>query len=488
MALAHPATFMASNGTLVGMSGGGGPTDSGTVFELNPDGSGFRLLRTFEGTSTDPRKGLGTLAVGGGALFGVSANDGAAGRGYVFRLNPDGSGFAVLRSFQGGTQDGSEPQGSLTIAERVLFGATLIGGEAGKGTVFRMDSDGSGYEIVHHFRGSPTDGYAPYGPVIHDKGVLYGTTCGGGTGDQSGVVFKVNADGTGHTILWDFGSGGGWGPSAPLTLHDNVLFGTTPSSGGGGTVFRLNTDGAGFQNIHFFGLSGDGKWPSPGLSIAAGRVYGTTSKGGTKSLGTVFSMDLLGNGYRILHSFTETVTDGSGPHDSLLLLDGALYGTTQAGGASGRGVVFRIGTDGSGFQVIQSFRGGSADGRSPEGSLVELDGTLYGMTGLGGVGGSGVVFSLRNELTVAGQVIFEGTGLAGVTLLGLPGNPVTDATGRYSAVVPLGWSGAVTPSHAGFAFSPSQRTHASLRTDQAGQDFEGARDEPRARRRLRRSM
>ena len=93
-----------------------------------------------------------------------------------------------------------------------------------------MDSDGSGYEIVHHFRGSPADGYAPYGPVIHDKGVLYGTTRGGGTGDQNGVVFRVNVHGqrSHHPLGVRIGREGGdrW---APLTLHDNVLFGSHPN-------------------------------------------------------------------------------------------------------------------------------------------------------------------------------------------------------------------------------------------------------------------
>ena len=120
----------------------------------------------------------------------------------------------------------------------------------------------------------------------------------------------------------------------------------------------MNTDGTGFQNIHFFGLSGDGKSPRPGLTIAAGRLHGTTSKGGAKGLGTVFSMDLQGTEHRVLHSFTGSLSDGSSPQGSVLLLDGALYGMTQAGGASGRGVVFKIGIDGSGFQVIQSFRVG----------------------------------------------------------------------------------------------------------------------------------
>jgi uncharacterized repeat protein (TIGR03803 family) len=372
----------------------------------------------------------------------------------------------------------------MTAVEGTLFGTTLLGGEQDAGTVFRLDPDGSRYEVLHHFHGSPTDGVGPFGPAIHDKGVLYGTTLAGGSLNDSGVIFRVSPDGTGYAIVKDFGSGGGYSPHTPLALRDSTIFGLTQT-----TAFRVGSDGTDFRVIHVFpGYKGDGKTPVGGFTIAGETLFGMTEKGGANSLGTVYSMDLLGNAYRSLHSFTGSLTDGSQPQDSLLLLDGALYGTTQAGGAWGRGVVFKLGTDGSGFQVIQSFRGGPGDGKNPEGSLVELDGTLYGMTGLGGVGGSGDVFSLRNELTVAGQVVFEGTGLAGVTMLGLPGNPVTDATGRYSAVVPLGWSGAVTPSHARFAFSPSQRAYASLRIDQAGQDFEGAPDEPRARRRLRRSM
>ena len=88
-------------------------------------------------------------------------------------------------------------------------------------------------------------------------------SCGGSSGN--GTVFAVNTDGTGFTNLHSFTAKSGLAstnsdgayPSAGLILSGNTLYGTANGGGssGNGTVFAVNTDGTGFTNLHSFTAS-----------------------------------------------------------------------------------------------------------------------------------------------------------------------------------------------------------------------------------------
>lgn len=71
-----------------------------------------------------------------------------------------------------------------------------------------------------------------------------------------------------------------------------------------------------------------------------------------------------------------------------------------------------------------------------------------------------------SNYTISGTVAFGGSPLAGVTLNGLPGNPMTDSAGAYSAGIAYGWSGTATPSHPYFTFTPSSATYSNVASDQ----------------------
>ena len=79
------------------------------------------------------------------------------------------------------------------------------------------------------------------------------------------------------------------------------------------------------------------------------------------------------------------------------------------------------------------------------------------------------------QYIVSGTITASGSPLAGVTLGGLPGNPVTDASGNYSALVAPGWSGTVTPSLAGYVFSPGSRTYTNVAASQTAQNYAATR-------------
>jgi type II secretory pathway component GspD/PulD (secretin) len=65
-------------------------------------------------------------------------------------------------------------------------------------------------------------------------------------------------------------------------------------------------------------------------------------------------------------------------------------------------------------------------------------------------------------------------GQSGVVMRGLPGDPVTDASGNYSAIVDWGWSGKVTPTKTGYTFTPESRPYDKVTSNQANQDYTAA--------------
>jgi uncharacterized repeat protein (TIGR03803 family) len=267
-----------------------------------------------------------------GALYGT-ANDGGGtndGAGVVFRIGPGGFGFHVLRRF-GVASDGVLPSGPLLLAtDGALYGTTLIGGNAGRGTVYRINPHGTGYTMLHSFGGqlSPgvEDGWCPSaGLALGRDGALYGTTSlavapGGPT------IFTINPDGTGYAQLYTFAAPDQpfltmqqWAPSAPLLLgSDGALYGTTPLGGQWeeGSVFRYDPVAMQYTLLYSFeGGPGDGSDVQASLVQGAdGALYGTTSNGGTFGAGTVFRLaapTLVTNSQQALFTPLTTMPNGS---------------------------------------------------------------------------------------------------------------------------------------------------------------------------------
>jgi uncharacterized repeat protein (TIGR03803 family) len=76
----------------------------------------------------------------GDVLYGTTAYGGSSGRGTVFKVNTDGTGYAVLKHFT--SSDGARPYADLTLSGSTLYGTTFHGGGLGYGTVFKIDLSG----------------------------------------------------------------------------------------------------------------------------------------------------------------------------------------------------------------------------------------------------------------------------------------------------------------------------------------------------------
>ena len=200
------------------------------------------------------------------------------------------------------------------------------------------------------------------------------------------------------TVLYSFTNGTDGGQPYASLVRDSAgnLYGTTAVGGASnfGTVFKLKKTG---KEIVLYSFSGgaDGANPWAGLVWGpAGSLYGTTEAGGTSGYGTVFKLSKTGK-KTVLYNFTGTGSDGAYPFARLVWdAAGNLYGTTYKGGASGNGTVFKLAKTGK-ETVLYSFQGG-ADGENPYAGVVrDSAGNLYGTTfGAFGVG-YGTVFKLN---------------------------------------------------------------------------------------------
>ena len=385
---------------LYGMTYNGGASRVGTVFRINTDGSGFGLIHSFRASFDDGMRPLGSLTQDGDVLYGMTQSGGAHGRGIVFKVDTDGSDFAVIHSFAGDSTDGGSPWGSLTLDGGVLFGMTGDYGPLDCGTIFRVDTDGSNYVQLHAFGGNGTGAW-PHGSLTLDGGVLYGMSRAGGSSHQ-GTIFRIGVDGAGFALLHSFagGSADGGGPTGSLTLNDGALFGMTQSGGalGTGTVFQIDVDGSDFALLHNFGdATTDGKSPAGSLTLDGGVLYGMTYRGGTSDMGTVFRLDQTGSKFELLHSFAGSSPDSRAPYGSLALGGGVLYGMTSSGGASDRGTIYRVDVDGSDFALLHTFSDAITDGGEPLGAPTADGDVLYGMTSIGGTAGYGTVFRIATD-------------------------------------------------------------------------------------------
>ena len=378
-----------------GNAGGGCQDGCGVVFKLAHRGSGWILtpLYTFLGNhdGATPCSRLtfgsdgtlyGTTSEGGGTQCqrGEGCSPNVGGCGTVFNLQPSAhaTGNAlgtwnetVLYRFSG-SSDGAAPQGDLAFdANGNLDGVTATGGTLGGlcgtqfgdgcGTVYQLSRSGSGWaeNVLYSFQPS-NDGADPRGGVTLDAaGSIYGTT--------------VNS-------------------TLPLT----------PDCG---TVFQLTQSGGSWQStiLHQFGVQAfDGCQPFGGLIFdSSGNLYGATTRiyeGGIVGSGEVYGLSYsAGNGWQCSLLF-EFPDDGYGGPESTLIMDSAgnLYGTTAGYGLHRYGEAFELIPNGGSWSYVDlhDFTGGD-DGGYPYGSLVQdAEGNIYGTAQAGGTYGHGVVFEI----------------------------------------------------------------------------------------------
>jgi uncharacterized repeat protein (TIGR03803 family) len=329
---------------------------------------------------------------------------------------------------------------------------------------------GGTYSDLFNFTSSTGNG--PYGDLIISGSTLYGMTQNGGA-NNVGCIFSIGTNGSGYKDLHDFSVSPADGelPYGDLTLSGTILYGMAYQGGanGGGVIFSINMDGSGYTIIHNFGTnSSDGYYPLGNLTIVGSTMYGATSEGGVNGLGNIFSISTTGTGYTNLHSF-KTAT-GISPESSLVVSGTMIYGTAYLGGGSNNdGVAYSFNMTGSVYTILCTFTG--ANGANPDGSLLLSGTTLYGMTNAGGANGDGNIFSVSTTGTGFTDLLdFNGTNgnaaygaliINGTTLYGMTTSGGTQAGGNVFSINTNG-SGFSNLVSFGLGGSPGAFPHGSL--------------------------
>lgn len=195
---------------------------------------------------------------------------------------------------------------------------------------------------------------------------------------------------------------------------DGNFYGVASSGGsqGNGAIFRLTPAGESTTLVSFTGDGGAAKGavPDGGLVLGAdGALYGTTTAGGAGNYGTIFKVT-TGGMFTTLVQFTDT--NGSVPGELVLAGDGNFYGTTQGGGTGGYGTVFKMTPAGALTTLVHFTDTASpSKGAVPVGPLVVVGSTIYGVTQMGGALSLGTVFKVAtNGASFTTLVEFTGIG------------------------------------------------------------------------------
>ena len=282
---------------------------------------------------------------------------------------------------------------------RTLNRALLLGVVLWPAVLTAQAIPGVTFQLLHTFQGYPNDGQGPLARLILDgAGNLYGTTVIGGTYDW-GVIFKLDTAGD-EKVLYNFtGGADGATPGFSGLILDMAgnLYGTAWQGGNDcgigtcGVVFKVDT--AGNESVLYAFNENDGLNPFASLfRDSAGNLFGTTQFGGDSGHGVVFKLDPTTSKETVLYSFTGGADGGQPSAELIQDSAGNFYSTTQSGGdfthhyctAAGCGAVSKLDPATGTETVLYAFTGG-ADGFDPSGGLVQdAADNFYGTTGAGG--------------------------------------------------------------------------------------------------------
>ena len=257
-----------------------GTSGQGTVFQFDPSSRNVTIIHAFDfGDGANPYAGLVQDAAGN--FYGTTSSGGAGSLGTIYKIAAGTLAFSKIGDF-------TEKSGGLAYAplllgkDGMLYGTTAGQGAAGKGTIFRISPQGGKIEVLHNFSGS--DGSGPFSGLAAGKsGIFYGTTDFGGRAND-GVVFAFSLKGRKLSVLHSFVGSDGAYPQGTITVDAaGRLLGTAADGGAnnGGTIYRYDPASASFDIVYELSDAVAGT-PNAGLTYAGGKIfYGGGLTGGT---------------------------------------------------------------------------------------------------------------------------------------------------------------------------------------------------------------
>ena len=278
--------------------------------------------------------------------------------------------YTVLHTFGGSQSDGKSPQANPVMIDNVLYGVTDQGGDNTMGVFFKVNADGTNYTIIRSFSNNVIDCYAPIGGLLEVNGLIYCMSV-----DK---LFSLTTDGE-FTLIHTFGDipNDAFGGSGGYLFNiGNIVYGLTGQGGDGrGAIFKYDiTNSEYLVQFRFPDGTNPPREAFGQVAVSGNIIYGTTLRGGTDDLGTIFSLDFSNNDFNILYSFSGGA-GGANPLSGVVFLDNHIYGTTYFGGTNDwgdyyeYGMIFGFNINNNDFNVIHNFYPVNDDGVHPDGSF-----------------------------------------------------------------------------------------------------------------------
>jgi uncharacterized protein (TIGR02145 family) len=389
----------ANNGKLYGMTGYGGASGCGVIFEWDPVTNIYTRKLDFNGSDNGSYPQGSLFLAGNGKFYGVTEYGGKLDEGVLFEWDPVTNVYIKKLDFSG-NETGRLPFGSLIQADNgKMYGTTLMGGTNNCGVLFEWDPVTGVFTKKLDFNGTENGSNSQGTLMQADDGKLYGMTFNGGKNDL-GVLFEWDPVTDTYTKKLDFTSETGGNPVGSLMQAINgKLYGATRIYGGNGsnngTLFQWDPHSNMLTIKHVFDYSPDGEYGYTPLSSliqgSSSKLYGVTLYGGVRGCGVLFEYDLITDTYTRKFDFNSQ-ENGSYPNFLMQATNSKIYVTTQNGLENEHGAIFEwepdlnICTKKIGFTVTDN-------GKNPIGSLTQADNEkLYGMTSHGGAFGYGTLF------------------------------------------------------------------------------------------------
>jgi uncharacterized repeat protein (TIGR03803 family) len=429
-------------GQIWGVTGEGGASNIGVIFKTTPTGSGYSVIHEFEIGEGGANPGATQLLLVGDIFYGVASRGGSNDMGVLYSYDPATNVYLSKINFTG--DNGSYPSGTLMRASNgKIYGSTPWGGSFDHGGIFEYDIESNTLELKIHFSGpmgssnstaglaegsdgnlygvrpgvgsqskgvifvfdpvantytekfnftNDADGRNPMGVLFPTAdGKFYGAAESGGA-NNGGVIFLYDPENNAYTKKVDMTSSTGVYPRGYFVAHPNgKLYGLTQSGGDGiGVLFEYDMETNTYlKKVDFT----SGKRPNVTLVVAEnGKLYGMTNEGGPAEVGVLFEYDPVAPAFAVKFNFQDP--DGRKPYGALAIgPNGKIYGTTSEGGTNDGGLIFEYDSE-TGVLTTKSEFSGAPGGAQPNGTLVEFDGKLYGLTTRGGDYGSGTIFEI----------------------------------------------------------------------------------------------
>lgn len=371
-----------ANGKFYGMTTAGGTNAKGAIFEWDPVTNIF--TKKFNLATATGAVGYGLLTWNVNKFYGMTYEGGLNNVGTIFEWDPASN--IYTKKIDLSVTIGARPYGSMKLYNSKLYGMTSQGGASGIGVLFEYDPVGNVYskKVDMTF----TNGYSPYGSLVLEAGKFYGLAYVGGT-NQAGTIFEWDPATTSYTKKQDLYSIFAANPYGSMTFLAGKFYGMTFSdvNNYGGVIFEWDPVANSCTKKIDFEIFSHERFPR-GRFIEWGGKFFQMCGYNSNLIGGILEWDPATNTYTKRCDFKNAT--GFAPWGSLTALNGKLYGTTQLGGASGKGVIFEW--DPVTYVYTKKIDFSDAIGSFPLGDLTYLNGKFYGMTATGGDYMTGVIF------------------------------------------------------------------------------------------------